>query len=636
MSSLFSSYQQQCSGSSIFSLYLDMQRSDPVPTDGGWRSLPSQQVLPSAREDSRLAAEPLSPNANAKLVSIETAQHSETAHTIAALASGLGLPGRETALTSRQETVEVVFASIGLGIGSAGDKDPVLDDDATDAAAKAVADAVERGQLRAVLIALQRPKTAGSSNPSSGSPQLTLRVTLGVPPSRGNPNPAFASIRSAMAVDAHRLRALLPANVPLLPLEVTVGGLRVPRHPCQPGLSSTIAVVASVSVELCTGEGGPLSAKTPVSNVEAGHLWQSPAGVQPLAPAPGKKHGFHAEIPTPAIPGDSLRPPVLAAAAVVLTSKANDHRAQPANEVPLPSASPTGPHSTTNDAYQHANKHTVCASPSTLVNRTNSMDVLARISAEMHEEHQQEQQQHHDHDHCNFEAVDDDCDRLLYAEEGQAENSDGDHLLLPGLVGSLSGKSASATSETSGAGVAAAAYNYRKLPPGVTPKKNQRLFVKHRYRDHSAELPRSDELELLAATATASSTVRSGPPSPGSSPPTLPRTPNAAFPLKLHETLKQIELDGLDHILGWLPHGRSFKIFQQKEFVESILPRYFVMTKVRASKPQGQRVEYVHTIAHPPPVPSFSVVQKSSFLRQLNLYGFNRLSGLGPDQGTQA
>ena len=47
----------------------------------------------------------------------------------------------------------------------------------------------------------------------------------------------------------------------------------------------------------------------------------------------------------------------------------------------------------------------------------------------------------------------------------------------------------------------------------------------------------------------------------------------------------------------------SFKIHKQKEFAEIILPQYFVMTK------------------------------KSSFLRQLNLYGFNRFSA-GLDQGS--
>lgn len=46
----------------------------------------------------------------------------------------------------------------------------------------------------------------------------------------------------------------------------------------------------------------------------------------------------------------------------------------------------------------------------------------------------------------------------------------------------------------------------------------------------------------------------------------------------------------------------QFKIHQQQDFVDVVLPRYFVMTK------------------------------KSSFLRQLNLYNFNRIS-VGPDSG---
>ena len=54
------------------------------------------------------------------------------------------------------------------------------------------------------------------------------------------------------------------------------------------------------------------------------------------------------------------------------------------------------------------------------------------------------------------------------------------------------------------------------------------------------------------------------------------RTPNAAFPLKLHETLTGIEQDGLDDIIGWMSHGRSFKIHKQAEFVNEILPKYFV------------------------------------------------------------
>jgi len=128
-------------------------------------------------------------------------------------------------------------------------------------------------------------------------------------------------------------------------------------------------------------------------------------------------------------------------------------------------------------------------------------------------------------------------------------------------------------------------YNYKKLPPGVTTKNNTRLFVRHTYRDMSSQQPYPEEQELVLASTSAS------------------RTPNAAFPLKLHETLSQIDENGFSDIIGWLPHGRSFKIFKQKEFSQVILPRYFVMTK------------------------------KSSFLRQLNLYGFNRFSA-GPDQGS--
>ena len=60
---------------------------------------------------------------------------------------------------------------------------------------------------------------------------------------------------------------------------------------------------------------------------------------------------------------------------------------------------------------------------------------------------------------------------------------------------------------------------------------------------------------------------------------TVTRKPNAAFPLKLHEILSQIENDGLGDIVGWMPHGRSFKIHKQKEFADIVLPKYFVMTK---------------------------------------------------------
>lgn len=104
------------------------------------------------------------------------------------------------------------------------------------------------------------------------------------------------------------------------------------------------------------------------------------------------------------------------------------------------------------------------------------------------------------------------------------------------------------------------------------------------YRDYANEQPQPEERDCWALSTRSTS--------------------SPVFPLKLHETLTQIEKDGYDDIIGFLPHGRSFKIHKQKEFTDIILPRYFVMTK------------------------------KSSFLRQLNLYSFNRFSGSSPDKGS--
>lgn len=43
------------------------------------------------------------------------------------------------------------------------------------------------------------------------------------------------------------------------------------------------------------------------------------------------------------------------------------------------------------------------------------------------------------------------------------------------------------------------------------------------------------------------------------------------FPVKLHYMLSDMEADGLDHIISWQPHGRSFTINKPKEFVDKIL-----------------------------------------------------------------
>ncbi|GAX10834.1 hypothetical protein FisN_31Hh041 [Fistulifera solaris] len=73
------------------------------------------------------------------------------------------------------------------------------------------------------------------------------------------------------------------------------------------------------------------------------------------------------------------------------------------------------------------------------------------------------------------------------------------------------------------------------------------------------------------------------------------------FIYKLHATLDDVEQQGLSHVVSWQPHGRCFVVHDAKEF-EKILPQYFKLTKI------------------------------ASFQRQLNIYGFCRITK-GVDRG---
>ena len=47
------------------------------------------------------------------------------------------------------------------------------------------------------------------------------------------------------------------------------------------------------------------------------------------------------------------------------------------------------------------------------------------------------------------------------------------------------------------------------------------------------------------------------------------------FPELLHYMLEDAEKAGFGDIVGWLPDGLSFKIYQPKEFTKKLVPRYF-------------------------------------------------------------
>lgn len=44
------------------------------------------------------------------------------------------------------------------------------------------------------------------------------------------------------------------------------------------------------------------------------------------------------------------------------------------------------------------------------------------------------------------------------------------------------------------------------------------------------------------------------------------------FPIRLYNMIQQVETENLSHIVGWQPHGRSFKVRDHEKFVDILLP----------------------------------------------------------------
>lgn len=439
---------------------------------------------------------------------------------------------RQLPINNPPPTFTTIFSMIGVGI----------DGDATEAALKAVRDAMERCMI---WNALQKGQ------------HRQFHIQLGAPLSHYDSS-------HLPRIDTSRLAQALPPGIPLQPIQVQVGGLLVPSGQDQATSSDvnmtrdTCVVVACLSVR--EQNANSVSKANSIPKVKS-------VSKAKHAPLP---HHADARSPTSVTKSPTLNGANSEAAAlpqkrrmVLLTSQqatSTPHALSPHGFHQQPNDIPRVPKSweeveqsqvlqqeqTHHNFHQQHQELQPSASNKTnqIPSRTNSIEMLARISAAMIGQHQledQQQKQHHD------------ASSAQHMHEQREDIDDGE--------------------DTHGM-----RYAFKKLPPGKTPKNNLRLFVRHSYRDHSHEIPLLEELALMGPNA-------------------LDRTPNAAFPLKLHEILSQIERDGYDNIIGWLPHGRSFKIHKQKEFVDTILPKYFVMTK------------------------------KSSFLRQLNLYGFNRLNG---------
>jgi len=117
--------------------------------------------------------------------------------------------------------------------------------------------------------------------------------------------------------------------------------------------------------------------------------------------------------------------------------------------------------------------------------------------------------------------------------------------------------------------------------------------VHHEYHDHSTDLPYAASLiRNIDHSDDEDSRKRRGPRGGVAVP----------FPEKLHMMLCSVERDGHADIVSWQFHGRCFVVHKPKDFVAIIMPTYFRQTKL------------------------------TSFQRQLNLYGFCRLTS-GRDRG---
>lgn len=81
------------------------------------------------------------------------------------------------------------------------------------------------------------------------------------------------------------------------------------------------------------------------------------------------------------------------------------------------------------------------------------------------------------------------------------------------------------------------------------------------------------------------------------------RQPANAFPVKLYRMLEEVALNGDEDVVGWSPDGLSFQVRDTTRFVNEVMTSHFKQSKYK------------------------------SFQRQLNFYGFRRITH-GPNEGS--
>jgi hypothetical protein len=403
------------------------------------------------------------------------------------------------------------MTSIGFGIDSS---PSAALGDATDASLKAVQDAMERSNLRLPI-----------SSPAHSL--LQIKVKLGVPPRQdGSSEP--------MTVNVARLSAFLPSVIPILPITVQVGGLYIPSE--SQGAPSICTAVACITLQSQAA-----TLPMPISSsptLTASH----PSFVPQVSAHPHQQE--HESLISLTVQQASMEQLPLASRRTSSQVSPN-----PQHFDHFVAATMSGPEAF-NTLDAGANPVTIGKPPvqpqsDRHVHRSNSIEMLAMVTEQIRNNSAGNAQQIASAEvaaaartGAGLATAALQGTQSMAINLGQLLNENGRLLVMP--KADIPQEVSKDDGDDGNCNGGLANYNYKKLPPGVTTKNNQRLFVKHRYRDYSIEKPgrwENDANSLVSPKGTIKLTA-------------------PAFPVKLHETLSVIERDGFSDIVGWLPHGR--------------------------------------------------------------------------------